>query len=128
MKNSLVVVSVSLLLLTVVTFSVHYLIFTSFFADIETFYPLIAIYVFLFGITFLVYLALYFLSKYMKDYVGMGFLVGIVVKMLATFVLFIPLINNTEYNYLTEILNFFAPYFIFLIFETVVAVKLINSK
>lgn len=128
MKNSLVIVSVSLLLLTVVTFSVHYFIFTSFFADIETFYPLITIYVFLFGITFLVYLALYFLSKYMKDYVGMGFLVGIVVKMLATFVLFIPLINNTEYNYLTEILNFFAPYFIFLIFETVVAVKLINSK
>lgn len=64
----------------------------------------------------------------MKDYVGMGFLVGIVVKMLATFILFIPLINEEVYNYLTEILNFFVPYFIFLIFETVVAVKLINQK
>ncbi|GLB52869.1 hypothetical protein NBRC110019_19090 [Neptunitalea chrysea] len=128
MKNSLIGFIIRLVLLTIFSFGVHYSVLNWGLEVSGMYYSLWIIYVYLFSLTLLIYLGLYYLSKFLKDYVGMGFLIGVVIKMLASFLLFIPLINLDGYNYLADILNFFIPYFIFLIFETIGAISLINKK
>jgi uncharacterized Tic20 family protein len=49
-------------------------------------------------------------------------------KMLAAVLFLLPMLLNNENSPFINLLSFFLPYFLYLIFETFFAVKLINSK
>lgn len=128
MKNSLIGFIIKLTVFSLLLFLIHYLVLDSYYSGIALYYSLYFIYILLFSITLVIYTALYYLGKIYKDFVGMGFLVGIFVKMIFVFVLFLPFIKRKEYNYLADILNFFIPYFLFLAFETVSVVQIIGKN
>lgn len=92
------------------------------------FYPVYAIYLFHFTATLLIYVLLVFVHNRLDDKTGFAFMGASLIKMMAAVVFLLPvLINNSGYA-LLNIVSFFIPYFLFLIFETYYAVKLINVK
>ena len=94
----------------------------------DFFYATWSIYLFLFLSTFLIHLLLVFVNINFPDFTGFAFLGTTFVKMMAAVVFLIPLIQseNTETN--LDIAAFFIPYFLFLVFETVFSVRLINKR
>jgi hypothetical protein len=50
------------------------------------------------------------------------------IKMMAAIVFLIPILINNSVNALINIISFFIPYFLFLVFETYYAVKLIKRN
>ncbi len=94
----------------------------------KLFYPVYVIYLFHFFTTLLIYLLLLFISNNFQDKTGFAFMGASLFKMLAAVIFLLPfLLNNSGYAF-TNLLSFFIPYFLFLIFETYYAVKLINVK
>ena len=95
---------------------------------IHFFYSVSAIYVFHVLSTLLIYLFLQFVNKNFADKTGFAFLACCILKMFAVVVFLIPLIQSDIANPLNDIASFFIPYFLFLFFETIFAIRLINSK
>lgn len=63
-----------------------------------------------------------------KDYAGFAFMGTSLLKMLAAILFLLPgLLSENKPNFV-NILNFFIPYFLFLIFEAIQVIKLINTK
>jgi hypothetical protein len=62
------------------------------------------------------------------DYVGYTFLGLVLIKMIVSFTFLFPTINSEISNKQNIILMFFALYFIYLMFETIISVKLINLE
>ena len=94
----------------------------------EFFYATWSIYLFLFVTTFLIYLLLLFVNLNFPDFTGFAFLGTTFVKMMAAVVFLIPLIQSQGKETNLDIAAFFIPYFLFLLFETVFAVQLINKR
>ncbi|SDG79577.1 DUF6168 family protein [Psychroflexus sediminis] len=116
----------SILLFSLVLFLVHWGIDSQF--SIITYYSIGGIYLFhvisafaVAGITQLVY-------TNFKDYAGFAFMGTSLLKMLAAILFLIPGFLSEDKPTFTNILNFFIPYFLFLIFEAVQSIKLINPK
>ena len=95
---------------------------------IELYYSILAIYGFHFIATFLIFLFLVFVHKTFSDKTGFAFMACSLLKMLAAVLFLLPIMLNDTSNPFQDIVAFFIPYFLFLIFETVYAVKLINTK
>lgn len=117
---------ISILLFSILIIVVHWVIDYVF--SIVTYYSLVSIYLFhvisalaVAGIIQLVY------SNF-KDQAGLAFMATSLVKMLAAILFLLPgFISNDKPNF-SNILNFFVPYFLFLIFEAIQVIKLINPK
>lgn len=117
---------ISILLFSIFIIVVHWVIDYVF--SIVTYYSLVSIYLFhvisalaVAGITQLVY------SNF-KDQAGLAFMATSLVKMLAAILFLLPgFISDDKPNF-SNILNFFVPYFLFLIFEAIQVIKLINPK
>ncbi|PTX45070.1 hypothetical protein C8P64_1060 [Christiangramia gaetbulicola] len=95
---------------------------------IELYYSTLAIYAFHFLATFLIFLFLVFVHKTFSDKTGFAFMACSLLKMLAAVLFLLPVMLNDTPNPFQDIVAFFIPYFLFLIFETIYAVKLINTK
>ncbi|MCB7481868.1 hypothetical protein [Christiangramia sediminis] len=109
------------ILLFVIQFSiVNYLL------EIEFYYSTIAVYAFHVTATFLIYLFLAFVQKSFSDKTGFAFMACSLLKMLAAVLFLLPMMLNDVPNPFQDMIAFFIPYFLFLIFETIYAVKLIN--
>ena len=63
-----------------------------------------------------------------SEYVGYTFLGFVLIKMVVSFVFLYPIIKSNMIDKEKFILVFFALYFIYLIFETVSSMSLINKK
>lgn len=117
---------ISILLFSILIIVVHWVIDYVF--SIVTYYSLVSIYLFhvisalaVAGIIQLVY------SNF-KDQAGLAFMATSLVKMLAAILFLLPgFISDDKPNF-SNILNFFVPYFLFLIFEAIQVIKLINPK
>lgn len=117
---------ISILLFSILIMVVHWVIDYVF--SIVTYYSLVSIYLFhvisalaVAGIIQLVY------SNF-KDQAGLAFMATSLVKMLAAILFLLPgFISDDKPNF-SNILNFFVPYFLFLIFEAIQVIKLINPK
>ncbi|MBZ9652686.1 DUF6168 family protein [Psychroflexus montanilacus] len=117
---------ISILLFSIFIIVVHWVIDYVF--SIVTYYSLVSIYLFhvisalaVAGIIQLVY------SNF-KDQAGLAFMATSLVKMLAAILFLLPgFISDDKPNF-SNILNFFVPYFLFLIFEAIQVIKLINPK
>lgn len=117
MKKELNTFILQLLALSVILIGIHYYIFHVFFSEVNLYLPIWSIYLFnivlvvaVFGIIF------YQVSKgSQKSYTI--FLVSTLIKMTLAIVFLLPLFAGKSENAVTEVINFFIPYFLFLAFE-----------
>ncbi|AFU68792.1 ATP synthase membrane protein [Psychroflexus torquis ATCC 700755] len=126
MKKKLQNPYVFILLISAVIFMIHYSIDLVF--NVVTYYSLFFIYIFhtisalsVAGVVQLVY-------KNSKDHAGFAFMGTSLLKMLAAILFLLPGFLSDDKPSFTNILNFFIPYFVFLIFEAIQVIKLINKE
>jgi hypothetical protein len=113
---------------TVLLFVVQYYGTQAWIGNYKLFYSTWSIYVFLFVSTLLLYIFLLFVRKNYPDFTGFTFLGSTFLKMLASVVFLIPLIQSEVVETNLDIAAFFIPYFLFLFFETFFAIRLINKS
>lgn len=113
---------------TIILSSLHYVLSISVFDTTEFYYSVFAIYAFHVLATFIIYVCLLLVFRSSRDKTGFAFMGGSLLKMLAAVLFLLPIMLNGSANPFENILAFFIPYFLYLIFETIYAVKLINSK
>lgn len=126
MKNELLAFLKRLLPFSILLWFVQFLL-QRYVLDIEFYYSSFSIYLFLFMATFLIYFSLVFVYKNFADKTGFAFMGLSLFKMLAAVIFLLPLVLSEINAVFVNILAFFIPYFLFLIFETLYAVKLINK-
>ncbi|WP_081208097.1 hypothetical protein [Salegentibacter sediminis] len=112
---------------SILLFVTQYLLL-NFIFESELFYPVWAVYLFHFFATFIIYSILIWVHHNFQDKTGFAFMGLSLLKMLAAIVFLLPLILSEVSSVFLNILAFFIPYFLFLIFETLYVVKLINLK
>jgi hypothetical protein len=113
---------------TLLLFFAQYYGSSAFNQDHDFFYATWSIYLFLFGTTLLIYVLLLFVNANFPDFTGFAFLGTTFVKMMAAVVFLLPLIQSEGRETNLDIAAFFIPYFLFLLFETVFSVRLINKR
>jgi hypothetical protein len=128
MKNQITSFLAKLLPFTIFLFTAQYAIVNYALEDYEFFYPTYAIYLFHFLATFLIYLLLVWIYQNFRDKAGFAFMGASLLKMLAAIIFLLPMLLNNTGNAFGDLLTFFIPYFLYLVFETFYAVKLINAK
>lgn len=128
MKNQLVRFLALLLPFTIILFITQYLIVNFSLSNYEFFYSTYAIYLFHFLATFLIYLVLVLIYHNFRDKTGFAFMGASFIKMLAAIIFLLPMLLNHTGNAFGDLLSFFIPYFLYLVFETFYAVRLINTK
>ena len=112
---------------TLVLFGFHYLILKQFFEGRTFFYQPLSIYLFQFIATLLIYFFLLFINKNYSERTGFAFMGATLLKMLASIVFLIPLINSNQTETILNVSSFFIPYFLYLFFEAYFAIQLINK-
>ncbi|SFN55984.1 hypothetical protein [Salegentibacter flavus] len=127
MKNNLPGFLKVFLLFSIVLFVIQYLLL-NFIFESELFYPVWAIYLFHFFATLIIYSTLIWVHQNFQDKIGFAFMGLSLLKMLAAVIFLLPLILSGIPTTFLNIIAFFIPYFLFLIFETLYVVKLINLK
>lgn len=95
---------------------------------IDLYYSTLAVYAFHVIATFLIFLFLVYVHKSFSEKTGFAFMATSLFKMFAAVLFLLPMMLNSTENRFQQIIAFFIPYFLFLIFETIYAVKLINRK
>lgn len=128
MKNDLIKFLAILMPLTIILFIAQYFIVNNALENYEFYYPTYAIYLFHFLATFLIYVILVWIYHNFRDKTGFAFMGASMIKMLAAIIFLLPMLLNNSGNAFGDLLSFFIPYFLYLIFETSYAVKLINTK
>lgn len=113
---------------SVILFVAQLFISEKLFADTIFFYQTWSIYAFHIIATILVYVFLLFVNKNFSDKTGFAFLATSIIKMMASVVFLIPLIQSDVKDPTIDVAAFFIPYFLFLFFETFFAIRLINNR
>ncbi|MBZ9630887.1 hypothetical protein LB465_08855 [Salegentibacter sp. LM13S] len=126
MKNELLAFLKRLLPFSILLWLIQFLL-QRYVLEIEFYYSSFSIYLFHFLATFLIYLSLVFVYKNFADKTGFAFMGLSLFKMFAAVIFLLPLILRGVNAVFANILAFFIPYFLFLVFETLYAVKLINK-
>lgn len=111
-----------------ILYTSQYFITTQAFADTTFFYSLWAIYLFHILSVLVVFAAILGVHAAFKDQAGFAFMGATFLQMMAAVVFLIPLIKAKVADPVPDIAAFFIPYFLFLFFETIFAIKIINSK
>lgn len=94
--------------------------------DFTFFYPVWSIYLFHFLITGGIFSLLYVIGKYAPKYIGFSFMALILFKMTAAIVFLLPLIKLKDVSKIPDFISFFAPYFIFLLLEILLTMKILK--
>ena len=113
---------------SIVLFFIQYYAVGAFFENISFFYSTWSIYIFHLITTLLSYALLVFVNKNFADKTGFAFMGLSLVKMMAAVVFLIPLIQSDLKDQIPDVSAFFIPYFLFLFFETIFAVRLISKQ
>jgi uncharacterized membrane protein YcgQ (UPF0703/DUF1980 family) len=127
MKNQLLRFTAALAAFTAALLLLHYFVINSL-NGFLFFYSTWAIYTFLSLATFALWLLVLFVYSTFQDKTGFAFLAAAVLKMFAAVVFLLPLIQSGVENPVPDVLNFFIPYFLYLLFETIFAIRLLNGK
>ena len=126
MKNDLLAFLKRLLPFTLLLWLIQFLL-QRYVLEMEFYYSSFSIYLFHFLATFLIYLSLVFVYRNFQENTGFAFMGLSLFKMVAAVIFLLPLILSEVNAVFANILAFFIPYFLYLIFETFYAVKLINK-
>lgn len=121
-------ISFILLLLgfSLILFLIHFSIVNWIVSDLNFFYPVWGIYLFHFLITVTLFSILYFVGKHFPQFVGFSFMALILFKMIAAIVFLLPLIRMKDVSKIPDFISFFAPYFIFLLIEILLTMKILR--
>lgn len=128
MKKQLIRFVKNLFIFSLVLFLIQYGFTSVFLEEIDLFYSVPIIYLFHIVSTFAVYAFLLFIYSWFPDKAGFAFMGGSLLKMFAAVLFLLPMLLSDAPNRLANILSFFIPYFLYLAFETLLAVRLINSR
>lgn len=127
MKEKISGFLIKLFIFTVILATVQFLI-TNYLLHLELFYSTWLIYLFHALVTFGIYAALVFVHQTFQEKTGFAFMACSLLKMLLSVLFLLPIMLSDFGRPLNDIFAFFIPYFLYLAFETIFAVKLINSK
>lgn len=111
----------------ILLFLAQHFIVENIFTDIPFFYSTWSIYVFHVVITMISYFFLLFVNKTFPDKTGFTFMGVSFIKMMASVGFLLPMIQSDTIDRIPDVAAFFIPYFLFLLFETIFAVRLINK-
>lgn len=128
MKNYILPFLKVFLPFNVILFLVQYYISEYVFEQTYWYYSTLAVYSFLFVSTILIYFIIVWVYQNFPDKAGFAFMACSLLKMLTAVGFLLPLLLANVTEPFLNILFFFIPYFLFLIFETVFAVRLLNEK
>ena len=112
---------------SIVLFFVQFYLIQTFFQNISFYYSTWSIYLFHLVVTLLSYSFLLFVNKTFADKTGFAFMGFSLIKMMASIVFLIPLLQSDLKSQIPDVSAFFIPYFLFLFFETFFAVRLISK-
>jgi len=98
------------------------------FSEQDFYYSPLSIIGFLFVSTTLIYLAIVYIHKVFPDKSGFAFLALGMLKMFASVIFLVPLIQSETANKTPAVLFFFSTYFVVLFVETWFVIRLINKK
>lgn len=110
-----------------VLFLSQFYIVSTFFVTTSFFYSTWSIYLFHLLITLFSYLFLVFVNNTFPDKTGFSFMGVSLLKMMAAVLFLIPLLQSEVKNQIPDVAAFFIPYFLYLFFETIFAIRLINK-
>ncbi len=127
MKNKLLPFLKQFIPFSILLFAAQFLLTQNLFAETPFFYSLYSIYAFHFILTFLLFLFLVFVNINFFDKTGYTFLASGIIKMMASVVFLMPLIKSDFENKIPDVGAFFIPFFVFLLFETIHSVRLLNK-
>lgn len=108
-------------------FAIQYFL-VNFTFDTSLYYSTLSVYAFHVIATLLIYLFLIYVQKTFSDKTGFAFMGCSLLKMMAAVLFLLPLMLSDVADPFHDIIAFFVPYFLFLIFETFYAINLINNK
>ncbi|SFW43533.1 hypothetical protein SAMN02927921_01665 [Sinomicrobium oceani] len=126
MKDHIVAFLKLLLPLTVALCALQYAVITRVITGYDFQLSTIAIYVFHFAVSFLIYLFLLYVKNISPDKTGYAFMGCSFLRMMASVVFLWPLIDR-EGSFVGDVLAFFIPYFIFLTIEVYYVVKFVQE-
>jgi len=92
------------------------------------YYSIEFLYLIFFGISALLYLILLIVKKKNFEIIGMAFLFGTFTQMLLGYLILRPILENKSEEVMFEKINFFITFILFLLFETLLTVRLLNEK
>lgn len=114
-------------ILSLVLLLLHFFLFQNTYLSIQNLL-IQKFYVFLILLNLITFFVLIQVKLRKDEFVGYTFLSFVLVKMIVSFVFLYPTIKSNNSNKEHFVLLFFFLYFVFLIFETIMSVSLINSK
>lgn len=117
MNNQLRNFTLGLLLFSGILAGIHYYIFYNFFTEIELYLPIWGIYLFNAVMVFLVYAIINYKVSQGSDKAYRLFLSASIVKMLLALIFLLPVFLGNTAHPKVEVVNFFIPYFLFLVYE-----------
>lgn len=85
-------------------------------------------YLFFFGISILLYLILLIVKKKNFEIVGVIFLFGTFAQMLLSYLVLQPILKNSTIQTDVEKISFFITFVLFLLFQTLLTIRLLNEK
>ena len=113
---------------SIVLFFIQNYVIGSFFQNSTFFYSTWSIYLFHLVITLISYGFLLFVNRTFADKTGFAFMGFSLFKMMAAIVFLIPLIQSDLESQIPDVSAFFIPYFLYLFFETLFAVRLLSKQ
>jgi len=116
------------IIVTAVLYGLHWTIVESLAGTFKFFYAVWKIYIFHFVVTLIILSTLYMVSKRLPNYVGYVFMGFILFKMTAAVIFLIPLIKMVGVSKIPDFVSFFVPYFIYLLLEILVTLKLLKQS
>lgn len=119
---------IQLIALSVLLFGIHTYLNFHFAKDVMLFFPLWHIYVFHIVTVIIIYTLINYRESIGKTEVFNAFIFGMLLKMIVTLVFLLPWILSKPEQKGYDLLNFFAPYFIFLAFEVYSVTHILEKK
>lgn len=113
---------------TLITGGIQYLVTEYTLKEQDFYYNTVMIYGFLFLITLFLYISVLYINKFLPDYTGYAFMASGVLKMVFSILFLLPIIIKDDRSYVADVISFFIPYFLYLFFETVFVVKLLQNQ
>ncbi|KQO34173.1 hypothetical protein ASF10_00170 [Flavobacterium sp. Leaf82] len=92
------------------------------------YYSIEFLYLIFFGLSALLYLILLIVKKKNFEIIGMAFLFGTFTQMLLGYLILRPILENKSEEVMVEKVSFFITFILFLLFETLLTVRLLNEK
>lgn len=118
-----------LFLFAIAAYIVHKAAFLVLEVNTQNFYYSIEfLYSIFFGISALLYLIVLVVKKKNFEIVGMAFLFGTFTQMLIGYLILRPILENQNAEVMVEKISFFITFILFLLFETLLTVRLLNEK